>query len=187
MVAIKKGGSVPVPASGFVMSIKSGKILPGDLVIYHGLKEVQFGIQVGNSIVKKGIKTEHFISKFYNIKKLQRVPYPPSLYPMNFKKARAARIALGANKDGNPVLFWAEGKGKIAYQAGIDSTGASLSEMAEIAQELGLYNAVNLDGGGSAQILVNGEKALHISDRNKVDNTDAERLIPLGLVVRFMP
>ena len=59
--------------------------------------------------------------------------------------------------------------------------------MAEIAQELGLYNAVNLDGGGSAQILVNGEKVLHISDRNKVDNTDAERLIPLGLVVRFMP
>lgn len=184
VVAVKRGGSVAVPASGFVMSIKGGKIAPGDLVTYHGLKDVRFGIQVGNSIIRKGVKTDRFISRFYNIKKLQPVPYPPSLYPMNFDKARAARIALGADKDGKPVLFWAEGKGKIAYQPGIDSTGASLLEMAEIAEDLGLRNAVNLDGGGSAQILVEGVRALHISDRNKEDNSDAERLVPLGLIVR---
>lgn len=184
VVAVKRGGSVPVPASGFVMSIKGGSIAPGDNVSYHGLKDVRFGIQVGNSIIRKGVKTEQFISRFYNIYKLKKIPFPPSLYPMNFEKARAARIALGADAEGRPVLVWAEGKGKLDYVAGIDSVGASLREMAEIASDLGLRNAVNLDGGGSAQILVEGERVLHISDRNKEDNSDAERLVPLGLFVR---
>lgn len=211
VVAVKKGGSVHVPAAGFVLCLEKksssvGKvtrcggqtipcvdmrepqdncgIYPGDLVTYHGLKDVKFGIQVGNSIIRKGIKTDKFISQFYNILKLERVPYPPSLYPMDFDKKRSARIALGADGDGKPVLFWAEGKGKIKYQSGIDSTGASLSEMAEIASDLGLKNAINLDGGGSAQILINGIRELHISDRNVTDNSDAERLVPVGLVVR---
>lgn len=184
VVAVKRSGSVPVPASGFVLSIKGGKIAPGDLVTYHGLKDVQFGIQIGNSIIRKGVKTERFISCFYNIYKLQRTPFPPSLYPMDYENARAARMAIGADADGKPVLFWAEGKGKLSYTPGEDSTGASLSEMAEIASALGLRNAVNLDGGGSAQILLDGARALHISDRNKEDNSDAERLVPMGLVVR---
>lgn len=184
VVAVKRSGSVPVPASGFVLSIKGGKIVPGDLVTYHGLKDVQFGIQVGNSIIRKGVKTDKFISQFYNIKKLQRTPYPPSLYPMDFTGARAARMAIGADAEGRPVLFWAEGKGKLRYVQGEDSTGASLSEMAEIAEALSLRNAVNLDGGGSAQILVDGARHLHISDRKTEDNSDAERLVPLGLVVR---
>ena len=184
VVAVKDGGSIPVPASGFVLSIKEGSVAPGDEVIYHGMPDVQFGVQVGNSIIRDGVKTESFISQFYDIYKLQPVPYPPSLYPMDFEKARAARMAIGASAEGNPVLFWTEGKGKLEYVEGRDSTGASLTEMAEIAADLGLKNAVNLDGGGSAQILLDNERALHISDRNKEDNSDAERLVPLGLIVR---
>ena len=184
VVAVKKSGSIPVPASGFVMSIKGDQIAPGDEVTYHGLKDVQFGIQVGNSIIRKGEKTEHFISRFYDIYKFQRVPFPPSLYPMDFENARAARMAIGSDADGKPVIFWAEGKGKLEYVPGRDSTGASLSEMAEIAEAIGLHNAVNLDGGGSAQILLEGIRTLHISDRNKEDNSDAERLVPLGLIVK---
>lgn len=211
VVAVKVGGSASIPASGFVLcldkkSTSSGHvtrcgsqsipsidisqpqntsgIYPGDLVTYHGLKDVQFGIQVGNSIIRKGVKTEHFISHFYDLTKLQPTPYPPSLYPMDFKGARAARMAVGADTDAKPVLFWAEGKGKLRYVAGEDSTGASLSEMAEIALDLGLRNAVNLDGGGSAQILVDGARALHISDRKLEDNSDAERLVPMGLIVK---
>ena len=185
VVAVKDGGSMEIPASGFVMKVgKGANISPGDKVTYHGLKDVQFGIQVGNSIIKKGVKTDRFLSRFYDIHKLQRVPFPPSLYPMDFEKARAARIGLGASKEGKPVVFWVEGKGKIQYKPGEDSTGASLSEMADIAVELGLRNAVNLDGGGSAQILMENVRTLHISDRNKEDNSDAERLVPLGLIVK---
>lgn len=185
VVAVKDGGSIDIPASGFVMRVgKGANIQPGDAVTYHGLKDIQFGIQVGNSIIKKGVKTDRFISRFYNIYKLQRVPFPPSLYPMNFEKARAARIGLGADKECKPVIFWVEGAGKPAYVLGEDSTGASLSELADIAVELGLRNAINLDGGGSAQILIENARALRISDRNKEDGSDAERLVPLGLVAK---
>ena len=185
VAAVKDGGSVEVPASGFVLALeKETEIYPGDEVIYRGLEHVKMGIQAGNSIIRDGVKTEEFISQFYDIYKLQPVPYPPSLYPMDFKGARAARMAVGADAEGKPVIFWAEGKGKLSYTPGQDSTGASLSEMAEIAADLGLYNAINLDGGGSAQILVEGARALHISDRKTEDNTDAERLIPMGLVVK---
>lgn len=189
VVAIKEKGRVPIPASGFVLCLKehlsdNSKIMPGDKVEYLGLEEIQFGIQVGNSIVKDGVKTEEFISKFFNIRKLEKIPYPPSLYPMDFDKGRAARIALGCDKDGKPMLFWAEGAGKIQYIPGEDSTGASLKEMAEIAEDLDMIQAVNLDGGGSAQILLHNKRSLRISDRNKNDNSDAERLVPLGLVVK---
>lgn len=209
VAAVKNGGSVDIPASGFVLcpwestedgvassggfgadsTVVSGndnavQVAAGDLVTYHGMEDVQFGIQVGNSIIRDGVKTERFISRFYNVRKLERVPFPPSLYPMDFEKARAARIALGADADGKPMLFWAEGAGKLGYVPGEDSTGASLTEMAEIAADLGMVNAINLDGGGSAQIMIKNKRALRISDRNTEDNSDAERLVPLGLMVK---
>lgn len=211
VVAVKDGGSVEIPASGYVIRVDKdsfvvprknncgsnikactyGEVLisyveavPGDEVIYHGMEDVQFGIQVGNSLVRDGVKTERFISRFYNIYHLEPVPYPPSLYPMDYDNARAARIALGADKDGKPMLLWAEGAAKFGYVPGESSCGASLKELAEIAEDMGMVNGVNLDGGGSAQILVNHERMLKISDRNRDNHDEAERLVPLGLVVR---
>lgn len=188
VVAVSKG-RVNIPTSGFVMTVKpedvkNGAIKPGEEVIYRGMEQIQFGIQVGNSVIREGVKTQGFISRFYNIFHLEPVPYPPSLYPMDFEKARAARMALGADKDGKPILFWAEGAAKFGYVPGEGSCGASLSEMAEIAADIGMVNGINLDGGGSAQILWNGKRELQISDRKKEDYSEAERLIPLGLVVR---
>lgn len=185
VVAISTRPRVSIPASGFVLCVGDGcSAKPGDLVTYHGLEDVTFGIQVGNSILRDGVKTDHFISKFYNIYKLERVPYPPSLYPMDFENARAARIALGADSEGKPMLLWAEGAGKLSYTPGKDSRGASLTDMAEICNAVGMYNAINLDGGGSAQILINNRRSLLITDRNKPNNDEAERPVPLGLMIR---
>ncbi len=159
-------------------------VSPRDKVTYHGLEDIQFGMQVGNSIIRDGIKTDRFITPFYNIRKLERIPYAPSLYPMDFEHARAARMAVGADKDGKPMLFWAEGAGKLGYIPGEDSRGATLVDMAELAEDIGMFNGINLDGGGSAQILLGNKRALKISDRNREDNSEAERLVPLGLIVR---
>ena len=178
-------GHGAIPASGFVLRPHEDfTARAGDQVTYMGLEDVTFGIQVGNSILRKGQKTEHFISKFYNIRGFEPVPYPPSLYPLDFRNARAARIALGADADGKPMILWAEGAGKIGYVAGKDSRGASLSDMAELCAEMGMVDAVNLDGGGSAQILVDNKRSLMISDRNAPDASEAERPVPMGLIVR---
>lgn len=184
VVAVHDGSRIPIPTSGFVLCPKiSCDVKPGDTVIYRGMENIQFGIQVGNSILRSGEKTERFISRFYNIRALERVPFPPSLYPLDFQKARAARIVLGADKDGKPMILWAEGAGKLHYTPGKDSCGASLAELGDICSAMGMVNAVNLDGGGSAQILLHNRRALRISDRNP-DDSDAERPVPMGLIVR---
>ena len=41
-----------------------------------------------------------------------------------------------------------------------------------------------LDSGGSAQILVDNKRSLMISDRNAPDASEAERPVPMGLIVR---
>lgn len=174
-----------IPASGFILCPYENMEIPaGAAVVYHGLEHVCFGIQVGNSIIKDGIKTGHFASRFYNIRHLEPIPFPPSLYPMNFDKSRAARIALGADAAGKPVLLWAEGAAKIGYIPGQGSCGTSLRELADICDQAGIKNAVNLDGGGSAQILLHGQRLLQISDRNPQSLAESERPIPLSLFVK---
>ena len=178
-------GRTRVPASGFILCPKGDfHATPGDLVIYEGMEDIHFGIQVGNSIIRDGVKTTDFISKFYNIRALDPIAYPPSLYPLDFENARAARMALGADSDGKPMLLWAEGMAKLGHIPGVDSCGASLTEMANICAQLGMQNAVNLDGGGSAQILLNGQRSLMISDRHAEDFSEAERPVPAGLVIQ---
>lgn len=184
VVAVCKG-STPVPASGFVLCPHgSCNVKPGDAVTYEGMEDIRFGIQVGNSIVRDGAKTETFISRFYNVKGISRVAFPPSLYPLDFENARAARMAIGADEAGNPMLLWAEGAAKIGHTPGVDSCGASLREMAEICEAVGMKNAVNLDGGGSAQILIDNQRSLMISDRKEEDCSECERPVPMGLVIR---
>lgn len=184
-VAAVSSHSPLVPASGFILCPHENVTIPAGMeVVYHGLEQIRFGIQVGNSILKEGVKTECFHSRFYNIRHLEPVPFPPSLYPMKFEKARAARMALGADSDGNPILLWAEGAKKIGYIPGKSSCGASLKELAEMCVESGMHNAVNLDGGGSAQILLHGQRQLQISDRNAQTLAESERPIPLGLVIK---
>lgn len=185
VAAVQEGGFVAVPGAGFVICPEGDcTVKPGDTVTYEGLEDILFGIQVGNSILRDGVKTNCFISRFYHIKHLQPVPYPPCLYPMDFQNARAARIALGADEAGKPMILWAEGAAKLGHTPGVDSCGATLPDMARICAEVGMVNAVNLDGGGSAQILLKNVRSLLISDRKAEDFTESERSVPLGLIVR---
>lgn len=184
VAAVAHQGRVPIPASGFVLCPQEPcSVRPGDSVSYPGMEDVLFGIQVGNSILRGGVKTDRFRSRFYNIRHLEPVPFPPSLYPMNFTESRAARIALGSGRDGSPMILWAEGAPKLGYVPGVHSRGATLADMADICADCGMEHAVNLDGGGSAQILVNNRRSLEVSDRNP-DFSEAERPVPNALIIR---
>ena len=184
VIGVRRGGCVPVPGAGFVICTDENiEVDPGAPVTYGGLEDIRFGIQVGNSIVIDGERTEEFKSRFFNVRGLNRIAFPPSLYPLDFHNARAARIAIGADEAGKPMILWAEGAAKIGYVPGKGSCGATLMDMAWICQELGMVHAVNLDGGGSAQILMNNIRSLQISDRAE-DGAETERPVPMGLIVR---
>ena len=181
---VKKGGGTPVPCSGFVLNTPGQVFMPGDSVEYKGAEDILFAVQVGNSAIIDGKKTERMTSRFCNIRRPFEVLYPPSLYPLDFDRALAPRMAIGADADGKPAILWAEGPGKNGYTPGADSRGASLKDMADICEAFGLRYAVNMDGGGSAQILVNGERSLKISDRDPATDEETERPVPLGIRIR---
>ncbi len=62
--------------------------------------------------------------------------------------ARAARVAIGQRRDG-VVLF--------VVTEGVHTKGPKLSELADFLEMYGAYNAANLDGGTSSQLVINGK------------------------------
>ena len=65
------------------------------------------------------------------------------------------RTAVGYREDGKVILFICDGR--IA-----NSDGATLVELAQILKGLGCVSAINLDGGGSTGMVVNGK---HLNDQ----------------------
>ena len=91
VIAVHPGGRTAVPGAGFVLSVKKNGLKPGDTVLYEGMEDIRFGVQVGNIAVINGEPSKAFTSPFYNIKAPFSPAFPPSLYPLDFEKARAPR------------------------------------------------------------------------------------------------
>ncbi|MBR4595976.1 MAG: phosphodiester glycosidase family protein [Bacteroidales bacterium] len=69
------------------------------------------------------------------------------------------RSAIGCTADGLLVLFVCEGR---EMTEGVK--GYSTADVARILQEFGCTEAINLDGGGSSCLLVNGQETIKPSD-----------------------
>ncbi len=67
------------------------------------------------------------------------------------------RTAIGYTKDGKLIILMIEGRNKVAH-------GATLGQEALIFKDLGCWEALNLDGGGSSCMLVNGKETIKVSD-----------------------
>jgi len=70
------------------------------------------------------------------------------------------RTAMGYTKDNKLIILVVEGRNK---QAG----GATLIQEAEILKDLGCVEALNLDGGGSSCLLINGKETIKPSDASQ--------------------
>ncbi len=183
VIAIREGGDTIIPMAGFVISIEQNIEIIDTKVLYHGLEEYIFGVQVGPSMMEDHTMIDSLCCLFYD-KERDNVPFPSTVYPLPFETARAARIALGTNAEGEAILIWAEGAGKLVYKPKKDSTGCSLLELAKFCASQDYDNILNLDGGGSAQILWKGERHLQISDRYDPSDLEAERPVPSALILR---
>jgi exopolysaccharide biosynthesis protein len=67
------------------------------------------------------------------------------------------RTAMGYTQDGKLIILMIEGRNKVAH-------GATLTQEAQIFKDLGCWEALNLDGGGSSCLLVNGKETIKVSD-----------------------
>jgi exopolysaccharide biosynthesis protein len=73
---------------------------------------------------------------------------------------RHPRTAIGYTKDGHIIILVSEGRSESA-------AGLTLPQMAKILQELGCEEALNLDGGGSTCMIINGKKVNYPSDKGE--------------------
>ena len=69
------------------------------------------------------------------------------------------RTAMGYTADHKLIILVVEGRNK-------EAGGATLTQLAKILKELGCVEALNLDGGGSSCLLVNGNETIKPSDPN---------------------
>jgi hypothetical protein len=98
-------------------------------------------------------------------------PEDPGFY-YRFGIRRNPRTLAGITSDGKLLFVTVDGR-----QPGY-SAGASFKESAKIMQSLGALNAVNLDGGGSTTIVVNGKLL------NRPSDTTGERPIGNAIIVQ---
>lgn len=64
----------------------------------------------------------------------------------------AARVAIGQRKDGIMLFLVADG---------VHGNGVTIKSMIKTFQNYGAYNAANLDGGASSQLVINGKLVNH--------------------------
>ncbi|KAF7708828.1 N-acetylglucosamine-1-phosphodiester alpha-N-acetylglucosaminidase [Silurus meridionalis] len=76
-----------------------------------------------------------------------------------FVDVRSARTAVGHDAEGRLILFHIDGQ--------TETRGMNLWEVANFLKELGVINAINLDGGGSSTYVLNGSLASFPSDHCK--------------------
>jgi hypothetical protein len=83
------------------------------------------------------------------------------------------RTAMGYTRDGQLIVLAIQGR-----TPGI-AAGATLQEEARIMLSLGCYEALNLDGGGSSCLLVNGKETIRPSD------IEGERPVPAVFLIKL--
>ncbi|OYW18215.1 MAG: hypothetical protein B7Z54_06555, partial [Sphingobacteriales bacterium 12-47-4] len=81
------------------------------------------------------------------------------------------RSAMGYTADGKLVLLVVQGR-----MPGL-AEGASLTQLAQMLKEIGCTEAMNLDGGGSSCLIINGKETIKPSDK------EGQRAVPGVFVI----
>jgi exopolysaccharide biosynthesis protein len=89
---------------------------------------------------------------------------------------RAPRTAVGLTQDGRILLVVVDGRQAL-------SKGMSLLELALFLRELGAVNAMNLDGGGSSEMIVKGRIVNKPSDGKERRVGNALAVVPRKLAI----
>lgn len=81
------------------------------------------------------------------------------------------RTAIGYTEENKLIILVIQGRSE-------SSGGATLTQEAEILKDLGCVEALNLDGGGSSCLLVNGKETIKPSDK------EGQRAVPAVFIIK---
>ena len=176
-------GGVPIPANGWVLSLgaeralRDGERLRVGEPIELAVRLCPFGparddcdavdarwaeaddaVAAGPLLLSGGMEIENAESDVFS-----RV----------FARARHPRTAFGVRADGPHLHLTVDGR------QGEHSVGMSLAELTALLRELGAVDAINLDGGGSTTMVVEGRTVNRPSDpAGERENADALLVFP---------
>ena len=139
-------GNTPIPANGVVVSV-------------HGAAQKAFeGAQIGDKAIiyetlgKPWDDAAQIVGAGPRLLANGRVnvTVAEEEFPGDIRYGRAPRSAVGVTSDGNFILAAVDGRQAV-------SRGCTLTEWAEFLKSFGVVDAINLDGGGSTEIISYGE------------------------------
>lgn len=202
IVGWKIGGNLLIPQNGFIISFAPNQlsntqvqnILNGRQVTYHLLgkfQNIREAIQCGPRLLAAEelalddniFEQESFwVSREKENRKI--IGVVPTDYPIDIDTVRAGRMGIGIKADGNLVVVAVSGVNYGYSLNNTDSNGATLVELASYLKAAGAVNAMNLDGGGSTQLFVEGGTLTRFGDRRGSPGLVFERMIPsVGVVL----
>ncbi len=83
------------------------------------------------------------------------------------------RTAMGYTPDGKLIVLVVEGRHPGTAE------GASLTQLAQMLKDIGCEEALNLDGGGSSCMLINGKETIKVSDAG------GQRPVPAVFMIKW--
>ena len=101
----------------------------------------------GPLLINEGEFTDSFVEELFN--------GPSGIGP----DSNQPRTAVGVTSDKKMIIFVCEGRGMTEGVYGLTT-----ADVANVLLDLGCVEAINLDGGGSSCMLVNGKETIKVSD-----------------------
>lgn len=204
----KIGGGLDIPQNGFIISFAEDTLseqqrkdlldaLQENIAVDYQFakdeyKNIVEAIQTGPLLVRNGIATiedydtekeeEFWASRTLPNGKFQMGAVPTD-YDSNVHN-RHARVGLGIAEDGQMILVAVAGVSKGIGITDQESQGASLVELAHLLRDSGAIHAINLDGGGSAQVYYLGGRAIIPGERRGQPLVHYDRMVPSAGIVQ---
>lgn len=191
VVAINPKGQSTVPFTGFVLTLpKEHPALaalrvgsPAKTLHPASDKNVQTALASGPLLVRDGEIDVRFRAEEFGSQDSSVMSF---FLPRLFESYEAARSFLGLRADGTLVLGTVSGR---SFGSGLDdgSSGMTFGELALLAQDLGLVDAMGLDGGGSSSLVIqegDESRILNIPTGGADVPRGAERFISTALLLK---
>ncbi|MBI5078492.1 phosphodiester glycosidase family protein [Candidatus Saganbacteria bacterium] len=149
-------GNSPIPPDGYVISLNgpasqflNENVKVGNKIDTHikivpystSPKSIQHMISGGPRLAKNGVV---YISKY------------EEKFRADIAQGRAARTAVGITKDNKILLVTVDGPSRAKSSSERGSIGMSLEELSRLMISLGAVEAMNLDGGSSSTMWIDG-------------------------------
>lgn len=154
-INLNKGNSI-IPEDGFVLSAH------GDArAVLSKLKQGQ-RVEIKHNITQPWDKAVHILGAGPMLVKNGKIflTTQQEEFLPDIAYGRAPRSAVAMAKDGSIILVVVDGRSS-------DSIGMTLYELADFMVKQGALYAINLDGGGSSEMVINGNIVNNPSDGNE--------------------